>query len=78
MIKRENKLLITFHTTTQAMAMEDACRSAGLPGRLIPVPASISAGCGLAWCADPGSRPAFEALMTAQGIACQEIHLCLI
>ena len=37
---REKKLwlIITFHTTTAAMAMESLCTEKGLPGRLIPVP----------------------------------------
>lgn len=40
------KAVVTFHTTTDAMAMEKACKEAGAPGRLIPVPREISAGCG--------------------------------
>ena len=37
---REKKLwlIITFHTTTAAMAMEAMCAAKDLPGRLIPVP----------------------------------------
>ena len=48
---REKKpaLIITFSTTTDAMGMEQFCGRNGLPGRLIPVPREISAGCGLAW-----------------------------
>ena len=48
---REKKLykIITFHTTTDAMAMESQCMGSGIPGRLIPVPREITAGCGLAW-----------------------------
>ena len=34
---KELKLIVTFHTTTAAMAMEKACAAAGIPGRLIPV-----------------------------------------
>lgn len=41
--------VITFRTTTEAMAMEKYCEQHGLPGRMIPVPREISAGCGLAW-----------------------------
>lgn len=39
---REKKLwlIITFHTTTAAMAMESLCTEKGLAGRLIPVPGS--------------------------------------
>ena len=50
--KKAMKLIVTFHTTADAMAMESACRERKVPGRLIPVPRSISAGCGLSWCAE--------------------------
>lgn len=49
MIKRTEQSVITFPTTTQAMAMESCCEKEGIPGRLIPLPSKISAGCGLAW-----------------------------
>ena len=49
MRKKELKLVVTFHTTADAMAMEKACKADQIPGRLIPVPRSISAGCGLSW-----------------------------
>ena len=78
MIKRELRLVITFHTTTAAMAMEHTCKCAGADGRLIPVPRSITAGCGLAWSAKPESRAALEELMRTGGIACQEIRECLV
>jgi len=43
------KFVITFASTTDAMAMESASRRLGLPGRLIPVPRDISASCGLSY-----------------------------
>ncbi len=46
MRKKELKLVITFHTTADAMAMEKECKKVGAQGRMIPVPRSISAGCG--------------------------------
>lgn len=49
MHKKEMKVILSFDTTVEAMAAEDQCRAEGLPGRLIPVPAVITAGCGLAW-----------------------------
>ena len=49
MIAGKMHLLITFHTTAGAMALEKRCRAAGLAGRLIPVPREITADCGLAW-----------------------------
>ncbi len=49
MRKKEWKTVITFHTTTEAIALEAACGKEGIPGRLIPVPRQISSGCGLSW-----------------------------
>ena len=46
-------LVISFANVTEALAVEDACKAAGLPGRIIPVPREITAGCGLAWKAAP-------------------------
>lgn len=78
MIKKERKIVITFHTTTEAMAMEKTCKDAGAEGRIIPVPRAISAGCGLAWCAKPESRAALEELMEQHGITPQGVQECLV
>lgn len=78
MIKRTEKLVITFYTTTAAMAMEHSCKQAGMDGRLIPVPGFISADCGLAWCAKLESEAALMAHMQEQGIVHQGVHRCLI
>ena len=55
---REKKLwlVITFHTTAAAIAMEKLCRAQGLPGRLIPVPRELTADCGMAWRCEPSLR----------------------
>ncbi|WP_405729798.1 DUF3343 domain-containing protein [Anaerotignum sp.] len=78
MIKKERKLIITFHTTTEAMAMEKACKEAGADGRIIPVPRAISAGCGLAWAAKLESEAALRALMERNGISPQAVQECLV
>ncbi len=52
-VNRELKAVITFSTTTFALEAERLCRKGMLPGRLIPTPAIISAGCGMAWCTSP-------------------------
>lgn len=41
--------VLSFATTQQALAWEKQCVAQGVPGRLIPLPREISAGCGLAW-----------------------------
>ena len=50
------KVVVTFATTSDAMAMEAAARQQGSPGRIIPVPSEIDAGCGLAWCVEAADR----------------------
>lgn len=47
----------TFATTTDAFAFEDVARADQLPGRLIPLPTGIAAGCGLAWLSPPHNPP---------------------
>lgn len=78
MIRRTEKLVITFYTTTAAMAMERCCKETAMEGRLIPVPGTISADCGLAWCASLESEAALVSLMRAQGIEFQAIQSCMI
>ena len=68
MREKKPRLIITFHTTTAAMAMEIACCRAGLPGRLIPVPREITAGCGMAWSAPPEARADLEAFVRQEAI----------
>lgn len=48
---KEEKAVFTFRTTLQAMQAERSLKGAGCPGRIIPVPRDITAGCGMAWCA---------------------------
>ena len=78
MRKKELKLVVTFHTTADAMAMEKACKESGTPGRVIPVPRAISAGCGLAWCADLSAREEITAMMQKAGIEPEDLHECMV
>lgn len=43
--------------------MESCCKAMGAPGRLIPVPSEITAGCGLAWSAKPEEREFLEQIL---------------
>lgn len=78
MRKKELKLVVTFHTTADAMAMEKACKEHGVPGRIIPVPRVISAGCGLAWCAELGEREQIFDIMKQVGIQEEDMHECMV
>lgn len=56
MRKKTKQLVITFSTTTAAMAMEKSAQEMGIFGRLIPLPSEISAGCGLSWKTKPEEK----------------------
>lgn len=75
MRKKEKRLITAFYTTHDAMAFEDFCRSRGIPGRLIPLPREISAGCGLAWSAPPESEGEFERILEETGIRAQHLQM---
>ena len=49
MIQKIPRYLLTFYSTSGAMAVERYCKDNGIAGRLIPVPREISASCGLSW-----------------------------
>ena len=78
MRKKELKLVVTFHTTADAMAMEKACKAEEVPGRLIPVPRVISAGCGLAWAAPLEAVEQIKHVMQEKGIEREELHECMV
>lgn len=78
MRRKELKLVITFHTTSDAMAMEKMCKANGAPGRIIPVPREISAGCGLAWCAALDERDVIASVMKQAGIEEEAMHECMV
>lgn len=78
MRKKELKLIVTFHTTADAMAMEKACKDYSAPGRLIPVPRLISSGCGLAWCADLEDREVIKEVLEKVGLKEEEMHECMV
>ena len=63
MLQKKKWLLLTFYTTAGVMAMERACKASEVPGRLIPVPRTITAGCGMCWSAPWESREAVEDLV---------------
>lgn len=78
MRKKELKLVVTFHTTADAMAMEKVCGEKKVPGRLIPVPRSISAGCGLSWCAPLDAREHILEVMKETSIEEEALQECMV
>ena len=77
---REKKpaLIATFATTTAAMAAEAYCLTHALPGRLIPVPREITAGCGLSWKAAPEEGKEILAALQTAGLAYEAEYRVLL
>lgn len=76
MREKTPKLVITFSTTSAAMAMEAACGQEN--GRLIPLPSEISGGCGLAWCANPDLEEMLLIKMQENNISYDEKRILLL
>ena len=68
MREKTPKTVVTFATTSDAMAMESAASTYGIPGRIIPVPSDIDAGCGLAWCCDVAERDKLAQALKAHAL----------
>lgn len=75
MLKKKPTLIITFATTTQAMAVEKFCAQNGLPGRLIPVPREITAGCGLSWKALPEEKELLTSALSGAELKWAQCHI---
>lgn len=68
MREKRPALVVTFDTTTAAMEAERFCLDHGLPGRIIPVPREITAGCGLAWKAPPEAEEQIRNALNTAGL----------
>ena len=74
MREKQLRLIVTFNTTTGAMAMEKACKKETVPGRLIPVPRQISAGCGLSWLCNKEDKDTIDSLINNNNLDFANIH----
>ena len=50
---KEERIVLTFKSTTDALTAEKFFHNNRIEGQIIPVPRMISASCGLAWSAPP-------------------------
>lgn len=68
-------LIVTFESTTQAMRMERFCLEHHLPGRLIPLPTQLSAGCGLAWKTSPDQLDSLMEELRKHGLSWEKMAM---
>ena len=78
MREKQFRAVVTFRTTTQAMAMEKYCTAHGIAGRLIPVPSAISAECGLCWSAPAEAKNEVREAAHAAGLPDVNIYELLL
>ena len=78
MLQKKLCLVVTFDATAAAMAAEKYCLERGVPGRLIPVPRSITAGCGMCWSAPPDARQELEALVIREKLDVDGLYAVLL
>ena len=74
MIPKQERVVVTFYTTAEAMATEKLCAAHGLPGRLISAPRALSADCGIAWCSPAALKERLEALLEQTGIEIEGVY----
>jgi len=68
MRERTPHIVVTFHTTAEAMATEKACKAAALAGKLISAPRSVTADCGIAWSGPIETKETLQALISRENI----------
>lgn len=74
MREKTPRVVVTFHTTAEAMATERLCRGKGIAGKLISAPRTLSADCGIAWSGPAETRSVLEAALTAAAIEFAGVH----
>lgn len=75
---KTHRVVVTFHTTAEAIKTEQVCKANSLAGRLISAPRSLSADCGIAWSGPLETREALEAALGAAGVETAGIHELVI
>ena len=78
MREKIEKFVVTFRTTAGAIAMERTCHATDVPGRLIPVPRSITAGCGMCWAAPLEARARVEELIVHERLDVDGLYAILL
>ena len=68
MLKKRLKLIVTFHTSSEAMATEKVCKEAGIEGQLISAPRELTADCGISYAAEVTDKARIEELLNSKKI----------
>ena len=75
MIREKRKqLVIAFSDTTAPLKLDILAQQESVPGRTIPLPSEISAGCGMAWKAELNDRETLHLFMEKHSIRWEAIY----
>lgn len=74
MREKQLRTVVTFHTTAEAMALEQLCKKHGISGKLISAPRQLSTDCGIAWCAPVEETGAIRAAIEESALEIDAIH----
>lgn len=66
-------LILTFYSSHFAIKLESVCQDNGIPGKLIPVPRSISSSCGIALQAEVRDQEVIEQVAEEKGIEIEQV-----
>ena len=78
MREKSPRVVVTFHTTAEAMATEKLCHKNNLDGKLISAPRALSVDCGIAWSAPAALRETIENLLADNAVEYDGIHELLL
>ncbi|MBP3201787.1 MAG: DUF3343 domain-containing protein [Lachnospiraceae bacterium] len=73
MLKKELKLIITFYTSSEAMATERICREANIDGKLISAPRDLTSDCGISFATDISNKDVIEKLLKEKKVEYEKI-----
>ena len=74
MREKQLRTVVTFHTTAEAMALEQICKHRGIGGKLISAPRQLSADCGIAWCSPTEETASIRAAVKESTLEIDAIH----
>jgi len=70
-----NEIVIAFSSTNYAIQAETVILEANVPVKVMPLPASIRAGCGICLRISPEDRETVERLMREHNIPIQQMYM---
>ena len=73
MLKKKKSLIVTYFTSTEAIATEKICNKAGIGGRIITTPRHITADCGMSFSIGIEQKEKLEQLLKDERIKYDKI-----